>query len=79
VRFEPRLALTDNGDGLDCLRAIVAGAPARLASEGWLMVEHGYDQGAAVRALFAAQGLSQIETQKDLAGNDRVTLGMRVG
>ncbi|VEB44738.1 Release factor glutamine methyltransferase [Chromobacterium violaceum] len=50
LRFEPRGALTDEADGLSCLREIAAGAPARLADGGWLMVEHGYDQGEAVRA-----------------------------
>jgi release factor glutamine methyltransferase len=78
VRFEPRLALTDEGDGLACLRAITAGAPARLTPGGWLMVEHGYDQGDAVRALFLAQGLAEVATLPDLAGLDRVTLGRRV-
>ena len=75
VRFEPRLALTDEDDGLACLRAIAAGAPARLRPQGWLMVEHGYDQGEAVRALFMAQRLQRVETIRDLAGNERVTLG----
>ncbi|WP_215781281.1 MULTISPECIES: peptide chain release factor N(5)-glutamine methyltransferase [unclassified Paludibacterium] len=77
VRFEPRMALTDGADGLSCLRAIAAGAPSRLQPGGWLMVEHGYDQGEAVRALFLAQGLQQVETLPDLAGLDRVTLGRR--
>ncbi|MBV8049110.1 MAG: peptide chain release factor N(5)-glutamine methyltransferase [Paludibacterium sp.] len=77
VRFEPRLALTDGGDGLACLREIAAGAPARLAPGGWLMVEHGYDQGEAMRALLAAQGFVEVETLPDLAGLDRVTLGRR--
>jgi release factor glutamine methyltransferase len=77
VRFEPRMALTDGNDGLDCLREIAAQAPARLVAGGWLLVEHGYDQGAACRALFAAAGLQQVATLPDLAGNDRVTLGCR--
>lgn len=77
VRFEPRMALTDGNDGLDCLREIAAQAPARLVVGGWLLVEHGYDQGAACRALFTAAGLQQVATLPDLAGNDRVTLGCR--
>ncbi|QEL57889.1 peptide chain release factor N(5)-glutamine methyltransferase [Chromobacterium paludis] len=77
LRFEPRGALTDEADGLACLREIAAGAPARLSAGGWLMVEHGYDQGAAVRALFAAAGLEAVETLPDLAGLDRVTLGRK--
>ena len=79
LRFEPRGALTDEADGLACLREIVAGAPARLEAGGWLMVEHGYDQGAAVRELFGAAGLSQVETIRDLAGQDRVTIGRKAG
>lgn len=75
VRFEPQLALTDGDDGLSCLRAIAAGAPACLTPGGWLLVEHGYDQGAAVRALMTAHGFYQVTTLADLAGNDRVTQG----
>ncbi|MGC0151796.1 peptide chain release factor N(5)-glutamine methyltransferase [Chromobacterium vaccinii] len=79
LRFEPRGALTDEADGLACLREIAAGAPRRLAAGGWLMVEHGYDQGEAVRGLFAAAGLAQVETVRDLAGQDRVTIGRKPG
>lgn len=77
VRFEPRLALTDHADGLACLRAIASDAPRRLLPGGWLMVEHGYDQGDAVRELFQAAGLVEVETLPDLAGLDRVTLGRK--
>lgn len=77
VRFEPRMALTDESDGLACLRAIAAAAPERLLPGGWLLVEHGYDQGAPCRALFQAAGLQQVATLQDLAGVDRVTLGQR--
>lgn len=75
LRFEPSLALTDHADGLTCLRAVVAGAPARLVAGGWLGVEHGYDQGAAVRELFAAAGFEDIGTVRDTAGIERVTHG----
>ncbi|WP_287881372.1 peptide chain release factor N(5)-glutamine methyltransferase [Aquitalea sp.] len=75
VRFEPRMALTDEGDGLDCLRKIIAGAPARLKPGGWIMLEHGYDQGAAVRQLLRQAGLQAVATRADLAGLDRVSLG----
>lgn len=75
VRFEPRMALTDEDDGLACLRAIIAGAPAHLQAGGWLMLEHGYDQGAAVRQLLSQAGLQAVETLPDLAGLDRVSLG----
>jgi release factor glutamine methyltransferase len=75
LRFEPALALTDGSDGLACLRAVVAGAPAHLAAAGWLGVEHGYNQGAAARELFAAAGFQDIATVRDAAGIERVTHG----
>lgn len=78
LRFEPRSALISGADGLDAIRRIVAGAPARLASRGWLLIEHGFTQGDAVRALFGAAGFADIVTAADLEGRDRVTLGQRV-
>ena len=54
LRFEPASALSSGADGLDALRAITRRAPAHLGDDGWLLVEHGWDQGAAVRGLFAA-------------------------
>ncbi len=57
LRFEPRVALTPGGDGLTALRAIVAGAKAHLVAGGHLVVEHGYDQSAAVQALFRDAGI----------------------
>lgn len=74
LRFEPLRALTDGRDGLACLEAIVAGAAARLAPRGWLLVEHGYDQSVAVGALFAAARFD-AQTVADGAGHPRVTLG----
>jgi release factor glutamine methyltransferase len=75
LRYEPVDALTDHGDGLGCLRAVIAGAPARLARGAWLLVEHGYDQGEQVRALFAAAGFDDIRTVRDAAGIERVCMG----
>jgi release factor glutamine methyltransferase len=75
LRFEPACALSPGGDGLAALRVIVAGAPARLAAGGWLIVEHGYDQSDAVRALFAEAGFEAIESRRDLAGIPRIVLG----
>ena len=75
VRFEPNSALVSGGDGLDDIRQIVAGAPAHLHAGGWLLLEHGYDQGAAVAALLSQQGFQQVATLRDLAGQPRVTLG----
>lgn len=78
VRFEPRTALAAGADGLADLRQIVAGAFDHLAPGGWLLVEHGYDQGYKVRELFAAAGLQHITSHRDLAGHERVTCGCRV-
>jgi release factor glutamine methyltransferase len=75
-RYEPHGALFAGGaDGLDAIRTIVAGAPRHLAPGGWLVVEHGTGQGAAVRALFESAGLERVATHRDLAGHDRVTEG----
>lgn len=78
--FEPQLALTDQdqgGNGLACIREIVAGAPDHLAAAGWLLFEHGYDQGAASRNLLTAAGFKAAQTHPDLAGIDRVSVGHR--
>ena len=75
VGHEPLSALAAGPEGLDELRTIVQGAPAHLAPGGWLLVEHGAGQGEAVRRLFRQAGLDKVETRRDLAGNDRVTLG----
>ncbi|MCP2041029.1 release factor glutamine methyltransferase [Neisseria sp. HSC-16F19] len=77
LRFEPPQALTDFGDGLSALRQLAAGAGDYLRPGGWLLLEHGYNQGAAVRALLAEYGYAEIETLQDLAGLDRVTLGCK--
>ena len=71
--FEPPEALTDGGDGLGCLRRIVAGAAAHLRPGGWLLLEHGHEQGAACRNLLSAAGLQAAFTHPDLAGSDRVS------
>ena len=73
--YEPRLALTPGGDGLDALRCIVAGTPTRLRPGGWLLLEHGYDQGADVRHLLQQAGFVEVQTRTDLAGVDRCTGG----
>lgn len=77
VRFEPRSALTAGADGLDAIRAIAAGAGDRLRPGGWLLTEHGHDQGAAVRALLREKGYLDTESFRDLAGLERVTGGRR--
>jgi release factor glutamine methyltransferase len=70
---EPQTALTDGGDGLDCIRHIVAAAAAHLQPAGWLLLEHGHDQGAACRNLLTAAGFQEPFTHPDLAGSDRVS------
>ena len=75
VRFEPSSALVAGNDGLDDLRQIVAEAPAHLLAGGWLLLEHGYDQAAAVRELLARHGFEQVESRLDLGGHERITLG----
>ncbi|EIT69908.1 protein-(glutamine-N5) methyltransferase, release factor-specific [Hydrocarboniphaga effusa AP103] len=78
LRHEPLSALTDGADGLNCLREIVAGARAHLKPGAWLLVEHGYDQAAAVRELFAQAGYLDVQTRRDLGGNERAS-GGRLG
>jgi release factor glutamine methyltransferase len=75
LSFEPRLALAAGADGLDAIRTVVAGTGHHLVAAGCLIVEHGCEQGSAVRTLFDAAGFRRIETHQDLAGLDRVTLG----
>ncbi len=74
---EPRSALTPGGDGLGALALIVAGASDHLHPDGWLLLEHGFDQAAAVCALMRQAGLEAIETRRDLAGHPRVSGGRR--
>jgi release factor glutamine methyltransferase len=76
LRFEPRGALTDEADGLSAIRAIVAGAPERLAADGALWIEHGYDQAEAVRALLSARGFAEVRSERDLAGIERISGGV---
>jgi release factor glutamine methyltransferase len=77
LRFEPAAALSSGVDGLTAIREIVAGAPPHLVDGGWLLLEHGREQGAAVGKLMRAAGLVEIATERDLEGRDRVTLGRR--
>ena len=75
LAHEPRGALVSGADGLDDLRRIAAAAGAHLAPGGWLLLEHGWDQAAAVRALLAAAGLADVQSQRDLAGIERCSGG----
>lgn len=74
VRYEPLRALVSGADGLLDIRRLIATAPKHLFDGGWLMLEHGFYQGAAVQQLFAGAGWHQIATRQDYGGNDRVTL-----
>lgn len=75
VRFEPASALVSGPDGLDDIRHLVAAAPGWLNDSGWLLIEHGYDQGQAVKNLFNDAGFSKVETRQDYGRRDRFTLG----
>ncbi|EKF74152.1 methyltransferase [Alcanivorax hongdengensis A-11-3] len=75
VRFEPRSALVAGQQGLADLATIIQQASDKLVDGGWLLLEHGFEQGEAVRALLADAGFGQVRTETDLGGNDRVTLG----
>jgi release factor glutamine methyltransferase len=75
LRFEPRAALASGPDGLDAIRTIVRDARARVREGGWLLLEHGFEQGAAVRALLQQSGYREVFTERDLEGRDRVSGG----
>lgn len=77
LRFEPPSALSSGREGLDAIQQIVRAAPRHLDAGGWLLLEHGWDQGEAVRALLQAAGFAEMETVLDLEGRDRVSLGQR--
>jgi len=75
VRFEPLSALIADDKGMADIRHIATHATSRLHHQGWLMFEHGYDQGEACRSLLMQLGYQQVETVRDYGDNDRVTLG----
>lgn len=75
VRFEPSSALVAGADGLDDIRLIIIQAPDYLEAGGWLLLEHGFDQAAAVRELLSARGFGAVESRRDLGGHERISLG----
>ena len=79
LRFEPPQALAAGPDGLDDLRIIIGGATAHLTPDGWLLLEHGYDQEAPVQALLRDAGFADVFTRRDLAGQPRVSGGRWLG
>lgn len=79
VRFEPLSALVADNQGFRDIENIVQQAKHYLLPNGWLLIEHGYQQGLAVRRLFEQSGYAAIQTLSDLGGNERVTLGKKAG
>ncbi len=79
VRFEPVLALVGGTSGMECLERIATLARDHLRPGGWLMLEHGYDQGERCLALLTGLGYAQIDDVKDLSGIPRVCAGRRRG
>ncbi|MFP1980337.1 peptide chain release factor N(5)-glutamine methyltransferase [Lonsdalea quercina] len=77
VRFEPSSALISGDEGLADLRVIITESAQYLLPGGWLLLEHGWQQGCAVRELLKQQGFIRVETCKDYGGNERVSLGFR--
>lgn len=79
LAYEPIQALTSGTDGLYDIRQIIAGAPDHLAHGGWLLLEHGYDQGPRVQSLLQAAGLQNIAARHDLGGHWRCSGGQWTG
>jgi release factor glutamine methyltransferase len=79
VRHEPRSALVSGVDGLDDVRLIAARAREHLRRSGWLVLEHGYDQGGRVADILTVAGYQNVEGRQDLSGQDRITLGQWPG
>jgi release factor glutamine methyltransferase len=77
LRFEPSSALASGADGLDAIRAIVGDAGRHLAPKGWLLIEHGHDQGGRVRAVLDQWTFQDVQTWQDFAGIDRISGGRR--
>jgi release factor glutamine methyltransferase len=75
LKHEPLQALASGGDGLDDIRAIISQATTRLQAGGWLLLEHGYDQAAAVRGLLEDAGFGQVQSRRDLPGIERCSGG----
>jgi release factor glutamine methyltransferase len=79
LQFEPQLALTSGVDGLDAIRRIVHEAPSYLAANGWLLIEHGFDQAVVVEALMTERGFAGVHSRLDLNGISRCTGGYFLG
>ena len=79
LAHEPLQALTSGDDGLDDIRTLIGQAPAHLHAGGWLLLEHGYNQAAAVRALLRHGGFDNVQSRRDLGGNERCSGGRWTG
>jgi len=75
LRHEPLQALASGADGLDDIRSIIQQAPSHLQAGAWLLLEHGYDQAEAVRALLQDAGFTEVQSRRDLAGMERCSGG----
>jgi release factor glutamine methyltransferase len=75
LRHEPVQALASGSDGLDAIRVLIANASAHLTPNGWILLEHGHEQGEAVRALMNASQFSEVHSLRDLEQRERVTIG----
>ena len=75
VRHEPRQALVGGADGLDSIRQIVESASHHLVNHGWLLLEHGWNQGSSVRQFMKVAGFERVATFRDIGGNERMTEG----
>ena len=76
LQHEPRSALAAGADGLAEIRRIIDAAPVHLADGGWLLLEHGHDQAAAVRTLLTGRGFKDVQSRRDLAGIERCSGGV---
>jgi len=77
LRHEPRVALTPGKDGLDAIREIARASRPLLVIDGWLMLEHGWEQGPACRQILQDGGFVNVATSRDLQGHERVTVGLK--
>ena len=78
LEYEPQRALVADNKGLSDLELIIREAPQWLNTNGWIVLEHGYDQASTVQELLKQQGFKNVRTVQDYGGNDRVTLGQFV-
>lgn len=77
LRFEPPLALSPGTDALGAIRVIATQAKAHLPAGGWLLLEHGFDQGAGVRGVLTGRGYREVFSERDLEDRERVSGGQR--